>query len=112
MASVRDFGAKGDGTTDDTQAILHAIHKGDGQVLFPRGDYLITRPLLVPLEAHGRIALAGLGGTPRLLMAGAGPALHLVGTHGRTAQPDQVLDKVWQKERLPTVRDLEIVGKH
>ena len=45
-------------------------------------------------------------------MAGAGPALHLVGTHGKTAQPSDVADKVWQRERLPTVSGLEIAGRH
>lgn len=112
MASVRDFGAKGDGKTDDTQAILHAIQKGDGQVLFPRGDYLVSRPLVVPLETVGRIQIAGLGGSARILMAGVGPAFHLIGTHGRSAQPDNFLEKVWLKERMPTVQDLEIVGQH
>lgn len=112
MASVRDFGARGDGSTDDTQAIVHAIQKGDGLVVFPRGDYLITRPVVVPLETFGRLALTGSGGGARLLMAGAGPALHLIGTHARTAQPDNFLEKVWIRERMPTVRDLEIVGKH
>jgi polygalacturonase len=112
MASVRDFGARGDGRTDDTPALLHALQRGDGYLQFPRGDYLLTRPLVIALETHGRIALEGTGGTARLLMAGAGPALHLVGTHGRTAQPDQVAAEIWDKQRLPTVRGLEIVGRH
>ncbi len=112
MANVRDYGARGDGKNDDTMAILHAVAKGDGQIVFPRGEYLITRPLLIPLATHGRIAIEGAGGLARILMNGAGPALHLVGTHSRTAHPPDILEPVWQKERMPTVRALEIVGGH
>src|SRR5262245_36594207 len=112
MANVREFGARGDGKADDTTSILHAITKGDGHVVFPRGDYVITRPLHVALAMHGRIAIEGAGGTARILMNGPGPAFHLVGTHSRSALPDHVQEPVWQKERMPTIRGLEIVGGH
>ena len=39
MNNVRDFGAKGDGTTLDTEAIQKAIDAG-GMVYFPPGIYL------------------------------------------------------------------------
>ena len=39
--SVKDFGAAGDGTTDDTKAINHALAAGR-HVLFPPGTYLTT----------------------------------------------------------------------
>ncbi|MCS7046878.1 MAG: glycoside hydrolase family 55 protein, partial [Gemmataceae bacterium] len=112
MSNVREFGARGDGKHDDTVAIQHAIAKGDGHVVFPRGDYLITRPLEIPLAAHGRSAIEGTGGTARLIMNGPGPALHVVGTHHRSAWPQHVLEPVWQRERMPTVRGLEILGGH
>jgi hypothetical protein len=112
MATVRDFGAKGDGKADDTTALTHAVQRGDGHLVFPRGDYRITRPLHIPLQLHGRISLVGAGGTARIIMAGAGPALHFVGTHKRTALPEDFKEAVWTRERLPMVRDLEIVGDH
>lgn len=112
MASVHHFGAKGDGKTDDTAALTHAIQRGDGEVVFPRGEYLISRPLTVPLELHGRISIHGSGGTAKIIMTGPGPALHLIGTHRRTAQPDNFVEGVWQRERMPTIRDLEIAGGH
>lgn len=112
MSSIRDFGAKGDGKADDTEALQHAVERGDGMVVLPRGDYRITRPIVVPLNRFGRIAISGSGGTAKLIMAGAGPALHLVGTHKKTADPKDFAESVWQTERFPTISDLEIVGAH
>jgi hypothetical protein len=112
MGSVREFGAKGDGKTDDTQALHHAVQRGDGDLIFPRGDYVLSKPLYLPLEMHGRLSLSGSGGTARLLMKGPGPALHLAGTHRKTAHPPDVAAGVWDRERMPTVRGLEIVGGH
>lgn len=111
MASVRDFGAKGDGQADDTAALTHAIQQADGELEFPHGDYRISRPLHVPLDVHGRLALVGQG-TARITMTGSGPALHLAGTHRKNALPANVADAVWAKQRMPTVRGIEIVGDH
>lgn len=112
MTNVRDFGARGDGKTDDTGALAHAVQKGDGHLHFPRGDYLISKPLHIPLQLHGRIAIDGSGGTARIIMAGPGPALRLVGSHRRSAHPEHLAEGVWDRERLPTVIGLEILGRH
>lgn len=39
--NVKQFGAKGDGTTDDTAAIQHALDKSDN-VIVPAGTYLVN----------------------------------------------------------------------
>jgi hypothetical protein len=44
--NVKDFGAKGDGVTDDTEAIQSIINKEDN-IYFSKGDYL-TRSLTIP----------------------------------------------------------------
>jgi glucan 1,3-beta-glucosidase len=58
--SVRDFGAKGDGKTDDTRAIQAAISHGVGSVLqklpalvyLPAGTYLISDTLVMYYHTH------------------------------------------------------------
>ena len=112
MSDVRDFGARGDGKHDDTAAVQHAVVDGDGVIHFPPGNYLLTRPIQVPLNKVGRIAIDGSGGTAKILMAGAGPAFHLIGTHEGSALPSTFKPIVWQRERMPTVQDIEIEGLH
>ena len=111
MSSVREFGAIGDGVHDDTEAVIETLEHGDGSLLFPRGDYLLTRPITVDLGRHGRIGIDGTGGTGRILMAGAGPAFHLVGTHQGTADPTSFTPG-GARERMPTVLNLEVEGRH
>ena len=48
--SVKDFGAVGNGSTDDTAAIQAALNSNNGSiaVYFPRGVYRITSTILIP----------------------------------------------------------------
>lgn len=112
MSIVTHFGARGDGKTDDTAALSHAIQRGDGHLVFPRGDYVISRSLHVPLELFGRVSISGENGLAKIIMKGPGPALSLLGSHRRSADPDGFAEGVWLRERLPTVTGLEIVGAH
>lgn len=63
--NVKEFGAVGDGVTDDTDAINEAMSFGDrcyfgcdsstntpGLVYFPPGDYLVSRPLIPMYYTH------------------------------------------------------------
>lgn len=70
--NVRDYGATGDGTTDDTVACQNAINAahtaGGGVVWFPAGTYkLVTNPLKLysgttpTITAYSNITLAGTG---------------------------------------------------
>ncbi|HTN74192.1 MAG TPA: glycosyl hydrolase family 28-related protein, partial [Pirellulaceae bacterium] len=112
MSDVRDFGAVGDGKHDDTAAVLHAVADGDGVLHFPPGNYLLSKTIELPLAKVGRVAIDGSGGTAKILMGGAGPAFRIVGSHEKNALPAAFLPGVWQRERLPTVRDIEIEGVH
>jgi len=42
MANVCDIGAAGDGVTDDTEALQHALDTWDGVLRFNNGTYWIT----------------------------------------------------------------------
>ena len=112
MSNVRDYGATGDGTTDDSPALEHALKDGDGLLELPRGIYRLTRPLVVDLSKYSRFALHGSGGTAKILMAAPGPALALIGTHAATADPSGFKPSTWERERMPTVSQVEIQGAH
>lgn len=57
--NVKDFGAKGDGTTDDTAAFLQAIERNTGgAILIPPGRYKITQPLRI---TKSNVVLRGAG---------------------------------------------------
>lgn len=112
MSYIKDFGAVGDGTADDTQAIRHAIESGDGRLQFGRGTYRITETIEINTDKTGRISIDGDGGLATILMDGPGPAFRLVGTHFKAAHPPGVAPVVWRKQRMPTISNIEVVGKH
>lgn len=71
--SVFEYGARGDGTTDDTEAIRAAIRDG-GVIRFPRGRYVVTGVLAI--ENSGTV-LQGDGATifcPKPLAEILGPS--------------------------------------
>ncbi len=109
--TVRDFGAIGDGKADDTAAIQRAVDACIGDIRLPRGVYRITRPILIELDKVGFMSIIG-SGTAQIIMAGPGPALKFVGTHGGTASPSTVKPNVWLNQRMPTVDGIVIVGDH
>jgi len=107
--TVRDFGAVGDGKADDTEAVQRAA--GEGAVVFPKGTYQLTGTVSIDLATSGFTALSA-DGTARVVMAGAGPAFRISGTHAGTADPKSVSAEVWERQRMPVIDGLEIVGAH
>ncbi len=109
--NVQDFGAVGDGKTDDTAAIQEAVDAGIGVVRLSKGVYRITEPIVVDLDKIGYTTIRG-DGVARIVMAGPGPALKLVGTHFKSADPGGFADNVWERQRMPLVDGVAIVGDH
>ena len=111
--NVQDYGARGDGVADDTPAIVAAVNGArDGLVEFPRGSYRITRTIEIKLSVAGTLGLAGRGGSGRIIMAGEGPAFRFIGSHTTSADPAGVKEITWERERMPMVAALEIVGEN
>ena len=110
-SEVSDFGAIGDGVADDTDAVQAAVDAGWGSVRFEKGTYRLTKTITVNLADEGPISLIG-DGTARVVMAGAGPAFRIVGTHGGTADPASVKPEVLARQLMPLVDGIEIVGAH
>ena len=108
-STVKDYGAAGDGKTDDTFAFQSAIDSGVGDIHVPKGIYRLIKTIVIDLDRIGPTSIIG-SGSARLVMTGPGPALRLIGTHGGTAGPDTVKENVWKNQRMPVVSGLEIVG--
>lgn len=61
-----DFGAVGDGVTDDTAAIQNALNSGDYQIYAPTGNYKVSADLVRPTQVQ---------------FYGDGPACTVIQTH-------------------------------
>lgn len=86
FVNVKDFGAKGDGVTDDTEALRAAIATGDS-VYIPKGVYVCTGELEVVTPGQvisgagmgmgyryfGRLSVTSWNDTSTILMKGTGP---------------------------------------
>lgn len=62
--SVKDFGAKGDGVTDDATAIQAAVNSlgaGGGVVYFPPGVYLMGSTITINGASSSNVVLRGIG---------------------------------------------------
>jgi hypothetical protein len=79
---VKEYGATGNGTTDDTASIQAAIDAAEavsGEVAFPPGTYKHTG---LTVNTTTGITLAGYGAYPVLLYTGTGNAIAISGTSG------------------------------
>ncbi|MBV9263021.1 MAG: right-handed parallel beta-helix repeat-containing protein [Candidatus Eremiobacteraeota bacterium] len=99
MFNVRDYGARGDGRTDDTRAIARAlaaaIARGGGTVFFPRGVYDIV-PAEGPFFAGSNVTFAGVGRTSAIRVADDAGAYNLIfGQH-----PGRLRDVVFRDLRF------------
>jgi hypothetical protein len=107
---VRAWGAIGDGKVDDTAVIQKAVAAG-GVIRFPTGTWRLTKTVVVDLATAGYTSLVGEG-TARVVMAGAGPAFRFIGTHAGSAAPNTMKPQTLERERMPLVDGLEILGAH
>jgi hypothetical protein len=93
-ATVRFFGAKGDGISDDAAALQKAVESKAGTIRLPSGTYKLSKTIEVDLDKVGWTSFVG-DGTARIVMTGPGPAIRFVGTHAGTADPASFKDNAW-----------------
>lgn len=67
-ASIKDFGAVGNGVTDDTAAFVAAIASGVQEIVLPEGNY-ITDPIAIPNRNY--LTFRGLGNPTITFTGGA-----------------------------------------
>lgn len=132
MLNVRDFGAKGDGSTDDTAAIQAAIDKAVSSlamaVYFPAGTYIITFPLVLQTYSDADTSIDGVkwweGRAPSLIGENKSTAvIKKTGTATKTMPAVDTWPNGWgavdavillgradgaEKGSGPTVRELSI----
>jgi hypothetical protein len=85
--------------------------RGPSAQVYGLAELRISEPLIINLDDVGPVALA-FDGRARIVMEGPGPAIKFIGTHEGTADPETVKPNVWERQRMPVVEGLEIVGAH
>jgi hypothetical protein len=110
QGDVCSFGAIGDGVFDDTIALQKIVDSRAG-VIRLGGGHRITKPIVINLDKVGYTSFIG-DGVSKIIMAGPGPALKFVGTHFRSADPEDFAENVWQRQRMPLVDGIAIEGAH
>ena len=94
--SVKDFGAVGDGVTDDTAAIQAALDADTG-VILPEGSYLVTSSLTAPNDLRmkfesGAKIIAGTGTYSNgYVISATGSATQIADISSNVSEGDQTL---------------------
>lgn len=106
--SIRDFGAVGDGKTDDTIAIKSAVAfiaaRNGGTLTFPEGDYIVNAPVALPsgITIQGTNGLASRSATSDLPRINPS-RIRLTGQKKALFQIGECTEKV-------TIRDIELIA--
>ena len=98
ILNVRDFGAKGDGSADDTAAIQAAIDRAVSTpakaVYVPAGTYIITAPLVIQTHSDAVTTIDGVkwweGRSPSLI--GENPSTAIIKKTGNAAKTMPTVD--------------------
>ncbi len=93
---VREYGAVGDGTTDDAAAIQRALDQG-GHVHIPAGTFKVSRQLTVP---------------PNTVVTGAGPGVSVITAAGAAPDTKAFPDRAVLFVKGGTFREIGPLQRH
>ena len=94
VVSVKDFGAKGDGTTNDTTAFQNALTylSGGGELYIPSGTYIYTTTLNMSIKG---LTVRGCGKTSLLQFNGTGNCIEIKAADLASTKTAVTLDNFW-----------------
>jgi len=109
VVSVEDFGATGNGTTDDTAAIQLALNSGAKQVNFPNGTYLVSAtgtyaPVIGQTDGYcltvpSNVTIQGIGTGSKILLQ---PTLDRTSIFDVMGSAPSQLITTWQNGGVPS----------
>jgi hypothetical protein len=112
FVSVKDFGAVGDGTTDDTQSIRNALlyigAKTGGTLYFPVGRYKVTQTLTLP----SGIVLQGANGrtSTSFFLGDANFKNQTNIIYAGNPVTDPAIFRIGELEESIRIKDIELLG--
>ena len=110
--SVRDFGAKGDGLSDDQEALQRALNSGAPRVVVPLGQYRLGRTLRIGsgtrLQVHPHAVLRLAEG------AGTDQSIHLISNqHPETGDTEVAIEGgIWDGNNPTNPRGPDAPGSY
>lgn len=96
--------------TEESQRFEIATVAFGGRVVIPTGRYRLEETLEVRLADVGATSIMA-DGPVTIEMAGAGPAIRIVGSHEGSANPGSFKEDTWL-QRMPLIDGIEIIGGH
>jgi len=111
--NVRDFGAVGDGKTDDTIAIQSALAfiavRNGGNLFFPEGDYQVGNiPNFKGLAMPSNVTIQGIGGLQS--NAGTSDLPRKNPTRIMLTVPNRALFRIGECTEKVSIKDIELVA--
>lgn len=112
VVSVKDFGATGDGVTDDTAAVQKAVDASNN-VYFPPGTYCISETIIKIIGSFGGVILHGAGVSSKLKWIGqsvTGAVVQLKGVGGSGFYQKSAIRDLWIEGDASPLGDAYLCG--